>query len=129
MSKTKTTASSVAPATEGLLEEQETALSTREAELDERETALNLREAKLNEREAELNGREAALETAKLVAPVQYDQPGEAFKFNGEAYEFTPAAPKLIRINGEVKTQKEITKDKGLLLQLVAGNSSLITKK
>lgn len=100
---------------------------TAEDLLLERETALNQREAELNEREKTLNEREAALETASAPM-VPYEQPGESFKFNDIKFQFTPAAPTLIRINGEVKTQKEIIKNKDLLLQLVAGNSSLIKK-
>ena len=58
----------------------------------------------------------------------QQSVPGEKFTFNGEKYQFTDEAPKFIRIDGVSRSQKEIIKDEDALLQLVAGNSSLIQK-
>ena len=86
---------------------------------EEKETALAEREAAIVEREAELQS----------AAPVsQQSVPGEKFTFNGEKYQFTDEAPKFIRIDGVARSQKEIIKDEDALLQLVAGNSSLIQK-
>ncbi|SDE68451.1 hypothetical protein [Riemerella columbipharyngis] len=103
-------------------------LIQKETELNEKEAQLNERETQLNEREEELNQREAQFNEKNTTTKVEVI-PGEDFEFNGEQYKFTDEAPKKIRINGEVKTQKEIAKDEDLLLQLVAGNSSLIIKK
>lgn len=55
-------------------------------------------------------------------------QTPEHFTFEGSTYRFAADAPKLIRIEGSVKTQEEILEDEDLLLQLVAGGSSLIEK-
>lgn len=55
-------------------------------------------------------------------------QTPEYFTFEGSTYRFAADAPTLIRIEGSVKTQEEILADEDLLLQLVAGGSSLIEK-
>lgn len=68
------------------------------------------------------------LQLAKAEDAPAKKTPGEKFKFEGVAHKFKDSAPKSIRIDGVVKTQKELVKDENALLQLVAGNSGLIEK-
>ena len=108
------------------VEERETAVAEKEAAVETREAALAEREASVEVREAAIVEREAELQSAAPVS--QQSVPGEKFTFNGEKYQFTDEAPKFIRIDGVARSQKEIIKDEDALLQLVAGNSSLIQK-
>lgn len=135
MSKEKTKIEEVAP---------EVLLNQRKAELDEREAAIVEKEIALSVKEAELDGREAELKQFQtdllekeknLLAKQPIAEKLEAkkepvsFEFNGASYVFADHSPELIRIDGQVLTQEEIVQDEELLLQLVAGNSSLIEKK
>lgn len=74
----------------------------------------------------EVEDLRAELEKAQ-VAPAKV-VPGVEFKFEGQSYKFKDSAPKSIRIDGVVKTQKELAKDEESLLQLIGGNSGLIEK-
>ena len=123
------------------LQEKETDLETREAafnekaaELDARETTLNGKAAELDTKEAELNDKKAKLNKLekdlkkKAGSTTQEPEPGLEFEFEGESYQFTDAAPKLIRIEGKAYTQQEIAESNDLALSLIGGNSGLIVK-
>ncbi|EKB60754.1 hypothetical protein [Bergeyella zoohelcum] len=135
MSKEKTKIEEVAP--EVLLNQRKAELDEREATIVDKETVLNERETEINEREIAVAEKESKLKdlekklktkepTAKSSA---VKKEPVSFEFNGEFYVFADHAPQLIRIDGQVLTQEEIVQDEELLLQLVAGNSSLIEKK
>lgn len=135
MSKEKTKIEEVAPEVllnqrkaelderEAAIVEKETALDEKETEINERERAVVEKESKLKDLEKKLKAKQPAVESvAKKKEPV-------SFEFNGASYVFADHSPELIRIDGQVLTQEEIVQDEELLLQLVAGNSSLIEKK
>lgn len=96
-------------------------------ELNEREAVVAQKETELKALKSDLQEREEALNSKENKTTVKVE-PGLEFKFDGLPYKFEDTAPKSIRINGQVFSQKEIVKDQDLLLQLVAGNSSLIKK-
>lgn len=96
-------------------------VQTPDAELAAREQRLAAKEKELADREAKLTEQEAEV-AAKVKTP------GLKVKFEGVEYQFAENAPKSIRIDGKVLTQKEIAADEEILLQLIGGGSSLIKK-
>lgn len=128
---------------ESELSKKEADLSAKETELSEKENALAAKETELSEREIILSGREAAAdlceaEIEKITAQLSEKEealnvkeaslsdnnvpenvPGEEFKFEGVDYKFADHAPKTILLNGKGRTQKEIAKDKELIVLLL----------
>lgn len=121
--------------------DKEAILDTREQELNAFADTLNEKEQELNafaetlkEKEVALSQREAEImrreqSTSQEIPTAVPVVEGLDFEFNGEKYKFRDDAPQKIRIFGQVMSQEEIVKDEDLLLQLVAGESSLIEKK
>lgn len=114
---------------------QEQALNEREAALNEREEALNRREHALNEVEKHLNAREQQLDQYEEQLKGTPEKPteeaphkGHEFTFRDVNYKFTDDAPQVLRIGGEALSQEEIANDEELLLQLIGGQSPLISK-
>ena len=106
---------------EAALKEREEALNRREYALNEVEKHLNAREQQLNQYEEQLNGKP---EEPKAEAP----RKGHEFTFRDVNYKFTDDAPQVLRIGGEALSQEEIANDEDLLLQLIGGQSPLISR-
>jgi hypothetical protein len=111
------------------------ALNEREAALNEREEALNRREHALNEVEKHLNAREQQLDQYEEQLKGTPEKPteeaprkGHEFTFRNVNYKFTDDAPQVLRIGGEALSQEEIANDEDLLLQLIGGQSPLISR-
>lgn len=111
------------------------ALNEREAALNEREEALNRREYAQNEVEKHLNAREQQLNQLEEQLNGKPEEPtaeaphkGHEFTFRNVRYKFTDDAPQVLRIGGEALSQEEIANDEDLLLQLIGGQSPLISK-
>ena len=111
------------------------ALNEREAALNKREEALNRRELALNEVEKHLNAREQQLDQYEEQLNGKPEEPtaeaphkGHEFTFRNVNYKFTDDAPKVLRIGGEALSQEEIANDEELLLQLIGGQSPLISR-
>lgn len=111
------------------------ALNEREAALNEREEALNRRELALNEVEKHLNAREQQLNQLEEQLNGKPEKPteeaphkGHEFTFRNVNYKFTDDAPQVLRIGGEALSQEEIANDEDLLLQLIGGQSPLISR-
>ena len=111
------------------------ALNEREAALNEREEALNRREYALNEVEKHLNAREQQLDQYEEQLKGTPEEPtaetphkGHEFTFRNVNYKFTDDAPQVLRIGGEALSQEEIANDEDLLLQLIGGQSPLISR-
>ena len=114
---------------------QEQALNAREAALNEREEALNRREHALNEVEKHLNAREQQLDQYEEQLNGKPEEPtadaphkGHEFTFRNVNYKFADDAPQVLRIGGEALSQEEIANDEDLLLQLIGGQSPLISR-
>lgn len=114
---------------------QEQALNEREKVLNEREEAINRRELALNEVEKHLNAREQQLDqyeeqlNGKPEEPtVEAPRKGYEFTFRNVSYKFADDAPQMLLIGGEALSQEEIANDEELLLQLIGGQSPLISK-
>lgn len=126
------------PVSEASTESNDTqvqALNEREAALNEREEALNRREQALNEVEKHLNAREQQLDQYEEQLKGTPEKPteeaprkGHEFTFRDVNYKFTDDAPKVLRIGGESLSQEEIANDEDLLLQLIGGQSPLISR-
>lgn len=126
------------PVSEASTESNDTqvqALNEREAALNEREEALNRREHALNEVEKHLNAREQQLDQYKEQLKGTPEKPteeaprkGHEFTFRNVNYKFTDDAPQVLRIGGEALSQEEIANDEDLLLQLIGGQSPLISR-
>ena len=126
------------PVSEASTESNDTqvqALNEREAALNEREEALNRREHALNEVEKHLNAREQQLDQYEEQLKGTPEKPteeaprkGHEFTFRNVNYKFTDDAPQVLRIGGEALSQEEIANDEDLLLQLIGGQSPLISK-
>ena len=126
------------PVSEASTESNDTqvqALNEREAALNEREEALNRREHALNEVEKHLNAREQQLDQYEEQLKGTPEKPteeaphkGHEFTFRDVNYKFTDDAPQVLRIGGEALSQEEIANDEELLLQLIGGQSPLISK-
>ena len=95
-------------------------LEEREAAVEAREKAVEVRESSASGKEKELDEREADLEAKLSVVTAPEVTPGEEFKFDGVDYKFADHAPKTILLNGKGRTQKEIVKDKDLVVLLLA---------
>lgn len=111
------------------------ALNEREAALNEREKALNRREQALNEVEKHLNAREQQLDQYEEHLNGKPEEPtaeaphkGHEFTFRNVNYKFTDDAPQMLLIGGEALSQEEIANDEELLLQLIGGQSPLISR-
>jgi hypothetical protein len=111
------------------------ALNEREAVLNEREEALNRRELALNEVEQQLNAREQQLNQYEEQLKGTPEKPteeaphkGHEFTFRNVSYKFADDAPQMLLIGGEALSQEEIANDEDLLLQLIGGQSPLISK-
>lgn len=109
-----------------VLSENEKALKEKELSLKEWEQNLENKEQQLIQRETALELREKDLNKKNTIPEKKHS--AEVFSFGGEDYKFTDDAPKSIRIDGQILTQKQIIESEELLLQLVAGESSLIEK-
>lgn len=126
------------PVSEASTESNDTqvqALNEREAALNEREEALNRREHALNEVEKHLNAREQQLDQYEEQLKGTPEKPteeaprkGHEFTFRNVNYKFTDDAPEVLRIGGEALSQEEIANDEELLLQLIGGQSPLISR-
>lgn len=126
------------PVSEASTESNDTqvqALNEREAALNEREEALNRREHALNEVEKHLNAREQQLDQYEEQLKGTPEKPteeaprkGHEFTFRNVNYKFTDDAPQVLRIGGEALSQEEIANDEDLLLQLIGGQSPLISR-
>ena len=126
------------PVSEASTESNDTqaqALNAREAALNEREEALNRREQALNEVEKHLNAREQQLDQYEEQLNGKSEEPtaeaphkGHEFTFRNVRYKFTDDAPQVLRIGGEALSQEEIANDEDLLLQLIGGQSPLISR-
>ena len=126
------------PVSEASTESNDTqvqALNEREAALKEREEALNRREHALNEVEKHLNAREQQLDQYEEQLKGTPEKPteeaphkGHEFTFRNVNYKFTDDAPKVLLIGGESLSQEEIANDEELLLQLIGGQSPLISR-
>lgn len=126
------------PVSEASTESNDTqvqALNEREAALNEREEALNRREYALNEVEKHLNAREQQLNQLEEQLKGTPEEPtaeaphkGHEFTFRNVNYKFTDDAPQVLCIGGEALSQEEIANDEDLLLQLIGGQSPLISK-
>lgn len=126
------------PVSEASTESDDTqaqALNEREAALNEREEALNRREHALNEVEKHLNAREQQLDQYEEQLKGTPEKPteeaprkGHEFTFRNVNYKFTDDAPQVLRIGGEALSQEEIANDEDLLLQLIGGQSPLISR-
>lgn len=126
------------PVSEASTESNDTqvqALNEREAALNKREEALNRRELALNEVEKHLNAREQQLNQYEEQLNGKPEEPtaeaprkGHEFTFRNVNYKFTDDAPQVLRIGGEALSQEEIANDEDLLLQLIGGQSSLISR-
>ena len=97
----------------------ELTLEEREAAVEAREKAVGLRESSASEKEKFLDEKEAALEAKFSETASPEETPGEEFKFEGVDYKFADHAPKTILLNGKGRTQKEIAKDKELIVLLL----------
>lgn len=122
-----------APSPEELLLQKDTELAALKEQLQAQTEAIQAKEELYSASQEELEAlrnqvnelRSAAKDaTAKPAKPV----PGVKFEFEGLKYKFKDNAPKSIRIDGVVKSQKELAADEETLLQLVASNSGLIEK-
>ena len=126
------------PVSEASTESNDTqvqALNEREAALNEREEALNRREHALNQVEKHLNAREQQLDQYEEQLKGTPEKPteeaprkGHEFTFRNVNYKFTDDAPQVLRIGGEALSQEEIANDEDLLLQLIGGQSPLISR-
>ena len=126
------------PVSEASTESNDTqvqALNEREAALNEREEALNRREYALNEVEKHLNAREQQLDQYEEQLNGTPEEPtaeapqkGHEFTFRNVNYKFVDDAPQVLRIGGEALSQEEIANDEDLLLQLIGGQSPLISR-
>lgn len=67
-----------------------------------------------------LDQKEKSLKSTKQDEKV----PGLSFELFGEKKKFKDSAPKLIRYDGQVMTQRDIIDDADALLDLVSSNSS-----
>jgi len=110
------------------LNERETALNEREEALNRREQALNEVEQHLNEREQQLNQLEEQLNGKPEEATAEAPHKGHEFTFRNVNYKFADDAPQVLRIGGEALSQEEIANDEDLLLQLIGGQSPLISR-
>ena len=111
------------------------ALNEREKVLNEREEALNRRELALNEVEKQLNAREQQLDQYEEQLKGTPEKPtaeashkGYEFTFRNVNYKFADDAPQMLLIGGEALSQEEIANDEDLLLQLIGGQSPLISR-
>lgn len=135
MAKEEEKNTSVSEASTKSTDTQVQALNEREAALKEREEALNRREYALNEVEKHLNAREQQLDQYEAQLKGTPEKPteeaphkGHEFTFRNVNYKFTDDAPQVLRIGGEALSQEEIANDEDLLLQLIGGQSPLISK-
>lgn len=150
MADTKKTDSKATPLTEEQLFEKEANLKTKSEKLDqdiaefeafqenifvEKENLGKEKEAFEKEKE-DFQAEKEAFEKEKVEFAKNSKQPKAKkevppveLKFEGVDYVFDTDAPKEIRIDGNVYTQKEIAADEDLKLQLIGGKSSLIIKK
>lgn len=110
------------------LNEREEAINEREEALNQREQALNEVEKHLNEREQQLNQYEEQLNGKPEEPTAEAPHKGHEFTFRNVNYKFTDDAPQVLRIGGEALSQEEIANDEDLLLQLIGGQSPLISK-
>lgn len=107
--------------------DSENKLAEKELLITERENKVASREELATKKEEELASLQANLD-AKASEEEDKKKPGLEFEFEGESYKFKDSAPKKIRMSGKIYTQAEIAKKKDLLLELVGGNSGLISK-
>ncbi len=110
------------------LNERETALKEREEALNQREQALNEVEKHLNAREQQLDQYEEQLKGTPEEPTAEAPRKGHEFTFRNVRYKFTDDAPQVLRIGGEALSQEEIANDEDLLLQLIGGQSPLISR-
>lgn len=110
------------------LNEREAALNKREEALNRREQALNEVEKHLNAREQQLNQYEEQLKGTPEKPTEEAPHKGHEFTFRNVNYKFTDDAPQVLRIGGEALSQEEIANDEELLLQLIGGQSPLISR-
>ncbi len=128
------------PSPEELLLKREQEVTAREEAVAAKEKEFEAQAVEIQKKEelyaaypSELEGLRKEVEELRAeldkvqVAPAKV-VPGVEFKFEEQSYKFKDSAPKSIRIDGVVKTQKELAKDKESLLQLIGGNSGLIEK-
>ena len=119
------------PVSEASTESNDTqvqALNEREAALNKREEALNQREQALNEREQQLNLLEEQLNGKTEEPTAEAPHKGHEFTFRNVNYKFADDAPEMLLIGGEALSQEEIANDEDLLLQLIGGQSPLISR-
>ena len=126
------------PVSEASTESNDTqvqALNEREKVLNEREEALNQREQALNEVEKHLNAREQQLNQLEEQLNGNPEEPtaetphkGHEFTFRNVRYKFADDAHQVLLIGGEALSQEEIANDEDLLLQLIGGQSPLISR-
>lgn len=96
---------------------------------------LGKADAEIDSLKERISAKDAEIDSLKEVlkdpmdTPTPSKKPGEAFEFRGVKYKFRDTAPRSIRYNNVVYTQRELIEDENILLQLVGGNSSLITKQ
>ena len=110
------------------LNERETALNEREEALNRRELALNEVEKQLNAREQQLNQLEEQLNGKPEEPTAEAPHKGHEFTFRNVSYKFADDAPQMLLIGGEALSQEEIANDEDLLLQLIGGQSPLISR-
>ena len=110
------------------LNEREAALNKREEALNRRELALNEVEKQLNAREQQLDQYEAQLKGTPEKPTVETPRKGHEFTFRNVSYKFADDAPQMLLIGGEALSQEEIANDEDLLLQLIGGQSPLISR-
>lgn len=107
---------------------QAQALNEREKALNRRELALNEVEQHLNAREQQLNLLEEQLKETPEKPTEEAPRKGHKFTFRNVNYKFTDDAPQMLLIGGEALSQEEIANDEDLLLQLIGGQSPLISR-
>ena len=96
--------------------------------LNRREHALNEVEKHLNAREQQLDQYEEQLKGTPEKPTEEAPHKGHEFTFRDVNYKFTDDAPKVLLIGGESLSQEEIANDEELLLQLIGGQSPLISR-
>lgn len=111
------------------LDAREKELNEKAAEIEKLKETLSKLDIKLQQQSKEIEEKEKSLLSSKADEKSKNKKPsGLKFTFEGQSYKFKDKAPQSIRFNDNVMTQKEITEDEDVLLQLVGGNSSLIEK-
>ncbi len=111
------------------LNKREELLNAKEQQLNKKETLLNERELELNKKADELAQLSSELESKQVnkSKPVKKAK-GLSFTFRDAEYKFKDGSPQSIRFAGRAYTQKELSEDEDVLVQLIGGNSSLIEK-